>query len=68
MPDLSLFPILCKELDVSINELLSGEKIEENYQNKLEENIIINIVSLKKKIKKMLIIRDFSKIKVTLFN
>lgn len=41
MPDLSLFEPLCKELDINVNELLSGEKIkEENYSKKLEENII----------------------------
>ncbi len=33
MPDISLFESLCKELNISINELLSGEKIENN-QNK----------------------------------
>lgn len=41
MPDLSLFKPICEELDITINELLSGEKLEENvYQEKLEENII----------------------------
>jgi len=41
MPDISLFNPLCQELNITINELLSGEKIkQENYQNKLEENII----------------------------
>ena len=35
MPDLSLFKPLCTELDVSINELLSGENLtKENYQEK----------------------------------
>ncbi len=41
MPDYSLFKSLCEELDITINELLSGEKIsEEEYRKKLEENII----------------------------
>ncbi len=41
MPDLSLFKPLCDELDITINELLSGEKIDKkDYQNKLEENIV----------------------------
>ena len=54
MPDLSLIPKLCEILDVSINELLSGERIEsDNYQKKLEENIIINIGLLKKKMKQL---------------
>lgn len=44
MPDYSIFNDLCKELDISINELLSGEKLTtENYQKKLEENIVSTI-------------------------
>ena len=44
MPDLSLFKPLCDELDITINELLSGEKIKkEKYQEKFEENIINTI-------------------------
>lgn len=41
MPDLSSLKPLSESLDISINELLSGEKIKkEQYVNKLEENII----------------------------
>ena len=44
LPDYSLLLDLCKELDMSINELLSGEEIKkENYQTMLEENIIKTI-------------------------
>ena len=44
MPDLSLFKPLCDELDITINELLSGEKLpKEKYQEKFEENIINTI-------------------------
>ena len=44
MPDLSLFKPLCKELNITLNDLLSGEKVKENeYQEKLEENIINTI-------------------------
>ena len=44
MPDLSLFKPLCEILDISINELMSGEKIDEkDYKDKLEENIISTI-------------------------
>ncbi len=51
MPDLSLFKPLCDELDITINELLSGEKLEkEEYQEKLEENIINTIDYSTKKI------------------
>lgn len=44
MPDYSIINDLCRELDISINELLSGENLtEENYQKKLEENIVSTI-------------------------
>ena len=44
MPDLSLFKPLCNELNISINDLLSGEKIsKEKYQEKFEENIVNTI-------------------------
>ena len=50
MPDLSLLKPLCDILDISINELLSGKRLtKEEYQKKLEENIIkINLTTLKK--------------------
>ena len=51
MPDLSLFKPLCDELDITINELLSGEKLKkEEYQEKFEENIINTIDYSTKKI------------------
>jgi len=51
MPDLSLFKPLCNELGITINELLSGEKIEEEkYQEKFEENIVKTIDYTNKKI------------------
>ena len=47
MPDYSILKDLCGELDINVNELLSGEKIKENdYMNKAEENFIM----LKKKV------------------
>lgn len=53
MPDLSLFKPLCDELDISINDLISGEKIsKEKYQAKLEENIVNTIDYSNKKIRK----------------
>ena len=49
MPDLSLFKTLCDELDISINDLMSGERIKkEQYQEKLEENIVNLTVGNKK--------------------
>ena len=47
MPDYSLLKDLCSELDINVNELLSGEKIKESdYMNKAEDNFIM----LKKKV------------------
>ena len=44
MPDLSLFKPLCNELNITLNDLLSGEKVtEKEYREKLEENIINTI-------------------------
>ena len=50
MPDLSLFKPLCKILDITINDLISGEKVtKDKYQEKLEENIISTIDYTNKK-------------------
>lgn len=44
MPDLSLMKPLCKELEITINELLSGEKLnKKDYQDKFEESILKTI-------------------------
>ncbi len=52
MPDLSLFKPLCKEFNISLNDLMSGEIVEEKeYQEKLEENIINTIDYTNTKIK-----------------
>ena len=41
LPEISLMMSLCNQLDVSVNELLSGERLNENlYREKAEENII----------------------------
>ena len=51
MPDLSLFKPLCQILDISINDLISGEKIsKDKFQEKLEENIITTIDYTNKKV------------------
>lgn len=51
MPDLSLFKPLCGELNISLNDLMSGEEVKEkDYQEKLEENIINAIDYTNKKI------------------
>ena len=51
MPDLLLFKPLCGELNISLNDLMSGEKVKEkDYQEKLKENIINAIDYTNKKI------------------
>ena len=53
MPDLSLFKPLCDILEITINDLMSGEKIsKEKYQEKFEENIVNTIAYSNKKINK----------------
>lgn len=53
MPDLSLFKPLCELLDISINDLISGERVsEDKYQEKLEQNIISTIDYTNKKLSK----------------
>ncbi|MCR5690454.1 MAG: helix-turn-helix domain-containing protein [Clostridiales bacterium] len=50
MPDISLLKPLSEELEISLNDLLSGEKVgHENYQDKLEENILNTIDYTNKK-------------------
>ena len=46
MPDVSLFEPLCKELGITINELLSGEKIKkEEFQGNSHDKITLEIYS-----------------------
>ena len=53
MPDLSLFKPLCEELNITINDLMSGEVIsKDKYQEKFEENIVNTIDYSTKKINK----------------
>lgn len=53
MPDISLFKPLSEILDVSINDLMSGEIIDKkDYQEKFEENVIEAISTVKKENKK----------------
>lgn len=61
MPDLSLIRNLCEILEISINELLNGERIEEKEYLKVSDNNIYNTLEygkqeLKKRNKIVLII------------
>lgn len=50
LPDISLIKPLCDELNITVNDLLSGEKIQEdNLEAKAEENIINTLHFTKKK-------------------
>lgn len=58
MPDVSLYKELCDELDISVNELISGEKLnDEQHRKKADENVVRSIkkINKEKKIKIMLI-------------
>ena len=58
MPDYSLLNEICGLLDININELMSGEKIEkENYITKAEENFI----TLKRKVDRVCKILNIAK-------
>ena len=50
MPDISLMKPLCEILDITLNELISGEKIDKKeYQKKSDENILKTIKYTNKK-------------------
>lgn len=49
MPDVSLFEPLCKKLDISINELISGERLNnDDYKKMAEQNLIVLFLDRKK--------------------
>ncbi|NLY82133.1 MAG: helix-turn-helix transcriptional regulator [Clostridiales bacterium] len=55
MPDISTMPDLCKELEIDVNELLSGKRIGlENYHKYAEENLMVSLAEsdkIRKKVK-----------------
>lgn len=55
-PDVSLLLPLCKELGISVNELLAGERVPpEEYQKKAEENMV-NLVKEAQESKKRIVL------------
>lgn len=55
-PDISLLLPLCNELDITVNELLSGQRVsEEDYQRKAEENMV-NMIREKEENRKKFIL------------
>ena len=49
LPDISLIKPLCDELQITVNDLLSGEKLQENQIEAKSEENIINTLQLSKK-------------------
>ena len=50
LPDISLFKSICEIFNISINELISGEKItKENYKEESDNNILNVITTTEKK-------------------
>ena len=55
-PEVSLLLPLCNELDITVNELLSGERVsKEDYQKKAEENMV-NLVKEAQESRKKIIL------------
>ena len=56
LPEVSLLLPLCNVLDITVNELLSGERVsKENYQKKAEENMV-NMIKEREENKKKTIL------------
>lgn len=56
MPDVTLMVPLCKILNISVNELLSGERLDnDQYYKKAEENIMTLMEERKREKKKLII-------------
>lgn len=49
MPDSSIMLELCRILDVSVNELLSGERIKKDNMNNYDEKVNENLIELKRR-------------------
>lgn len=49
LPDIEMMQLLSKEFSISINELISGEKIKDlDYKEKAEENLIVALIKITK--------------------
>lgn len=56
LPDVSLMLDLCEELEITVNDLLTGERVSEiDYQNKAEENMM-NLIKENQENKKRMIL------------
>lgn len=67
LPDLSLIKPLCDELNITVNDFISGERVDkEKYQEKVDENIL-NSIEYSKKNKGLVKIIVFILIFIILF-
>ena len=67
MPDISFLDTLCSSLDISMNELISGERLSEtNYSAKAEENIMF-LMKENEKSKRVSVIKNVLGILITLY-
>ena len=57
MPDLDTIQLLCDELDITVNELLSGERLGEDYKDKADENVM-DVFAVNKSVNKQRLIYD----------
>ncbi len=57
MPDLDMIPVLCEELGITVNELLCGGKVGENYKEQADENIM-DVFAVNKNINKRKLLCD----------
>ncbi len=57
MPDLDTIPILCDELGITVNELLCGEHLHDNYKEQADENIM-DVFAVNKGINKRKLLCD----------
>lgn len=55
-PEVSLLLPLCNELEITVNELLSGERVsEEDYRKKAEENMVNLVIEAQESKKKIIL-------------
>lgn len=57
MPDLDTMPVLCNELGITVNELLSGEKLSDDY-NKQADNNIMDVFEINKSVRQQKCLGD----------
>ena len=58
LPDISKMPGLCNILEITINELLEGKKLNENEQKKLSDKNILSILITRNQLENMQILTE----------